>query len=328
MMKLKKLILDTDPFACKALNNWEYDKNTLRFFRGSSNFIYDFKYNNARYFLRLTNKEDKSLEQIYAEREYLLYLRDNNYNSCYLVKSKSGNYVETIETKEGIFYAVVFNEVKGKTLDINEMTEKQFEKWGESLGKLHYLSMGYTLIKNLRKSYKDTFCFIEEILSEALNEDDAKKELENLRKYFSTLQIDDSNYGLIHYDFELDNVFWDEKKNEFNVIDFDDSMYHWYVMDIVCGLRDLESMNEKKSKLAFKSFIKGYEKYKKIDKKLLDRIDLFDRFEKLYRFTRLLRSLKDSDFKQKPDWLKVVRPKLLKVSNELREGFKKYTYES
>ena len=40
------------------------------------------------------------------------------------------------------------------------------------------------------------------------------------------------NYGLVHYDFEPDNVFWDDGKKECSVIDFDDGIYCWYGLDL------------------------------------------------------------------------------------------------
>lgn len=39
--------------------------------------------------------------------------------------------------------------------------------------------------------------------------------------------------GLIHYDFETDNIFYDEEESCYYTIDFDDSMIHW-VRDGYC----------------------------------------------------------------------------------------------
>lgn len=45
---------------------------------------------------------------------------------------------------------------------------------------------------------------------------------------------------MIHYDFEFDNVFYDDESTTCNIIDFDDAMYHWYAMDIELTLDSLQ----------------------------------------------------------------------------------------
>ena len=55
------------------------------------------------------------------------------------------------------------------------------------------------------------------------------------------LPSDHGIYGLIHYDFETDNVFYEQETGQFYPIDFDDAVYHWYVQDIE---RALDSLNE------------------------------------------------------------------------------------
>lgn len=48
------------------------------------------------------------------------------------------------------------------------------------------------------------------------------------------------DYGLIHYDFKYDNVFYHAEQDICWVIDFDDGMYHWFAMDIQRALQSLE----------------------------------------------------------------------------------------
>jgi len=45
------------------------------------------------------------------------------------------------------------------------------------------------------------------------------------------------NFGLIHFDFELDNLCWEDALIQ--MLDFDDCAYHWYAADITYALRDL-----------------------------------------------------------------------------------------
>ena len=69
-------------------------------------------------------------------------------------------------------------------------------------------------------------------------------ELALLLGVFEQLTINQDNYGLIHYDFEPDNVFYDENSQRCSVIDFDDAMYHWFMMDIVQALEAIRDEME------------------------------------------------------------------------------------
>ncbi len=37
----------------------------------------------------------------------------------------------------------------------------------------------------------------------------------------------------------MDNVFYDEQSDTFNPIDFDDAVYHWFIMDVEQSLNNL-----------------------------------------------------------------------------------------
>ena len=97
MMKLKNLVCDTDQVANEILKNWDHDRNSLNFWRGSANYVYFFKNEKEIYWLRFSKKDENSLEQIEAEIEFLLYLKESGFPVVYPIKSKNNKYVEVIE---------------------------------------------------------------------------------------------------------------------------------------------------------------------------------------------------------------------------------------
>lgn len=324
MMKLKNLVADTTLVAKKAMENWEYDNGTLKFWSGSSNTLYYFEHKNEGYFLRLSHEEDATEKKICGELDFLIDLGENNYNSSYPVITKRGNFYKVIETDLGAYYAVVFKQLKGKPIDVNEFNEKNFEDWGKALGKLHKISQDYIPMSSMkRRSWKDIINFSRDVLSEFPHEKEAIEEVNRVEEWLSSLHITNENYGLIHYDFEPDNVFWDKESNTFNVIDFDDSMYHWYVMDIMNTLDEVKKIKDDNVESEKKAFLRGYSSVKDIDKELINETDKFQRFYNVYTFTRLIRSLEGNDFKEKPDWLESVRLKLTSKCNKLRKDFDK-----
>ena len=79
MLKLKYLFQNKD-LAHMLLSNWENDNedsNLLNYCRISSNAVYWCKNQGNTFFLRFVSAEEKSMEKILAELEFLRYLRDS-----------------------------------------------------------------------------------------------------------------------------------------------------------------------------------------------------------------------------------------------------------
>lgn len=323
MMQLKNIIIETDSVAKELLKNWNYDENSIHFWRASANYIYIFTHNSEKYYLRFVQEEDNTVEQIESELEFLAYLNSNNYPCAYAIESKNRRYIETITVEEGSFYGVVFKEAKGNIIDIEELSELQAETWGKTLGVLHNLSINYNPNKYSRQSYKDKLQFIQNVLSDFPEEKEALAELKRVDNWLSSLPVTKDNYGLIHYDFELDNVLLNKVTNTFTAIDFDDSIYHWYVMDIVCALRDLKELEEEQAESKLNSFLKGYSLEKSLPSNLTELMPRFERYLNLYMFSRLLRAMKNNNYTYSEEWLVGLKIKLTNYCNHYREGFKK-----
>lgn len=301
------------------LRNWEYDEESLelfKYYRISSNAIYPFQLNGKTQFLRFSPKGEKDKGNILAELDFISYLASNQYGVLKTAAAKNGKKIVEMQTPWGDYYASVFKRVAGVQLNKTDLSDQVIISYGKSLGKLQKLSSEYKPLNNKRWSYKDVLNWILTILDEFPNEKLASKETELLQKYFDSIPMTKDNFGLIHYDFEYDNVFYDEKTKLCYVIDFDDSMYHWYVMDIersVSSLQDCiqpEVLQQKKQ-----MFMDGYRTEFEIPDKMLSLLPACRRFAHLYGYVRVLRSLKDK-WGHEPEWLIHLRASLTEAMKE------------
>jgi Ser/Thr protein kinase RdoA (MazF antagonist) len=326
-MNLDKMVQGTksNSIALELIHLWEHDIDSLKFWRASSNYVYRFEKDAVRYFLRLTNEEDRTREQIEAELDFMQFLNEQGYPAVHYIPSKSGARLESRDTEIGTVHAVVFSQAVGMTVELTAMSEQQLVQWGCSLATLHKLSESYSqpVEASPRMSHLDVLLFISSVLREHPNETAAASELERMNQWLSSLPISVEDYGLIHYDFELDNVFWDERLKRFSVIDFDDAMYHWYVMDIVSTVRDLNVGEEEELTQSLELFLQGYRSVKPISDSLLQQYTRFQRFNDLYGFARVLRSLENSRLEQDPPWLIKLHAKLTLFCDRARESFQK-----
>ena len=312
MMKLRHLF-NNQALAQMLVKNWCYDEPSLelfQYFRISANAIYPFRINGEVCFLRYCPTSEKKKENILAELEFVAYLRSQQFPALEPVPAKSGEVMVQKMTPWGEYYASVFKRVKGKEISESGSDDKILFAYGAALGHLHRLSSEFTNPKTKRWTHVDVFNWIECELRQLDDERLALAELELLRETFADLPIHAENYGLIHYDFEPDNVFYDEISQACSVIDFDDAMYHWYIMDVtqaLCQLKTLAPGGEFAHKQA--AFIQGYRSQFTLDQAALALMPICRRFANLYRYTRTTRAMQE-DWENEPDWLVDLRAKL------------------
>jgi len=325
MMALKNMVrgLKNDSPAKQLIEFWDYDVGTLKFWRASSNFIYMFERNGERYFLRFIHEEDNAIENIQAEIDFLLYLIAEGYPAAAPVRSKHGKWIETIRiADDGRYYGVVFEQAKGIHLPLDQMTDRHVQQWGMSLASLHVLSELYPSRTTSRGSWIDALSYISSVLQRYPGEHGARKELEQLSVQLSVLPTDAEHMGMIHYDFETDNIFYEAEESRYHVIDFDDAMIHWYAMDIASAITDLVSQEEDDAKQKIEHFLTGYRSIKPLDERFIPLLPVFQKFADLYTLARLLRSVEDVELSGSQEWASQLKDKLLGACDRIGERYR------
>lgn len=306
--------------ATKLVENWKHDENWVKMWRASANFICYFRNNGCNYVTRFNCDSERSLENVESEIDLLLYLKSKNIQIAKPILSNNSRFIEKTQTQLGTFYSSVFERIFGDQHDIDDLKSENFIVWGKSLGQLH------KVFKEIPNEVE-----INRISHEVLFEEKVKenppidsielKEIENIRKWFKTLKKNKNNYGLIHYDFELDNVIWNDEG--LYTIDFDDSIYSWYVADIAYALRDLfnDGKELKIDDERFLLFIEGYRKENDISKEELKQMSDFYRLHHFISYKKLQRAIDLCISDSNPGWMNDLIEKLKKIKNSYYKGF-------
>lgn len=311
MLKLQYLH-NNEELAAMLLGNWEHDPESLhlfQYYRISSNAVYPFENTGHSQLLRFAPVAEKQKDNILAELEFIAYLREHGYGVLEAVASRTGSELIEAETTWGPYYASVFKRVAGVQLGSTELSDHIVYKYGVALGRLHQLSNEYTPVQPGRWTHKAVLEWILSVLAEFPGEEAAVAEARLLEEYFAGQPVTPENYGLIHYDFELDNVFYDEATDTISAIDFDDAMYHWYVMDIEQALDSLEgeaAPEEYEHKKQI--FMNGYVSRRPLPQEGPS-MAACRRFADLYGYARILRSAAEQG-ENEPDWLTSLRSRL------------------
>lgn len=319
MLKLKDLVENFD-LAKEALQHWQYDAETLddclQYFRISSNAIYPFHQNGRLCFLRLAPVGEKLLTNLQGELEFILYLRENNYPALEPLQAKEGEYILTLTTQWGDYYATAFYAVEGEPIEDTDFSEDVCLAYGKALGRMHQLSSPF--VPTVRKQSHEALL---ELMEKRLTDFRCEKALfdclAELRRVLSDLPKDAAHYGLLHYDFECDNVFYDEDTGTCNVIDFDDGIYHFYALDVEQAVDSIyEEAPEELAENAVKAFLSGYQSEFSYDGDEQVR-SVMRRFCDLYSYTKLLYCLSES-VEDEPDWMVELKEKLSRKAAYLK----------
>lgn len=311
------------PLPDSLVDLWFRDYDSVEFIRISANCVLRFKAEDRAFVLRVNSERERSVEQWAAEIGFVNYLAESGLRVAKPVLSRNGSCVGSVETAMGLLHASVFEAMPGRICyELSDLTPGMLTAWGHALGALHQQSQGYVNGAG-RPSWRDHLRLIETYLP--TTEQGAWKQLEQVRAKLDKLPVNDGSFGLIHFDFELDNIVWDG--DSAGIIDFDDCAYYWYAADIAFALRDL--FEDRADRVDLNSepyglFIQGYRAARDIGEDDLHLIPLFLRMHNLMVFAKLVRTLEDGRQPIEPEWMDGLRTKLLNALQRYRDAFAEY----
>lgn len=305
----------TCPIAQDAIRPWAHEHGPVRFVRASANVIFRFSATGGEYVLRLTPTQHRSPAAIAAELVFLRHLATAGVPLAGPVPALSGPEVRTVDTRLGSFHATVFAALHGTQYELSDLPAHCLTRWGQALGRLHHAARGHPGTGRPR--------WTDQLPALPAEEADARRLLHRVTDRLARLPATTENFGLIHGDFELDNLIWTAGHIPM-IVDFDDSAHHWLAADIAFALRDLrdpETGHLDPHQPAVRDFLQGYRTQHPVADPDLARIPLFLRLHDLTTFAGLLHALDLSQADASPDWLVTLRRKLTRKLDSYRCQF-------
>jgi Ser/Thr protein kinase RdoA (MazF antagonist) len=310
------------PVAPLAARCWQFDLDTLRYVRSSANHIYAFARGEQELYLRLSPASEREKGQIAAELDFVKHVAERGVAAARPVPSAGGKLVESLAASDGLYHAVVFEGLKGQQwVQSLEMSDAMLRQWGRTVASMHEAAKDFKpAAKRRRKSWKDLFGWARKVL-EPEREEAAKAELERAIGWMESLPAEEGNFGLAHGDLELDNLVWDGKR--FQVLDFDDCLYHWHAADVAAALEDLWLADGGAKSKKVGQFFKGYREVRADEGIERGDIPKFIRSFQLIDLARLIAAYRDTDARDYAPWLVAMRRRHDGKMQSLRGEFQK-----
>lgn len=224
--------------ASAAARLWGGQIHSLEQISNSANYVFSFIESNEGRCLRLTPNSERTENQIKAELDFVIYLRQSGkINAMLPFASVNNRFVEELKFADGSLFACVFEEARGERFrhDSAGDNKKHFRLRGKTLGQIHALSKKHVPSGDFRRFTWDE----DKLLIEAENflpesERAVWKELEALKERLQNYPKSVETFGLIHGDFGETNFRC--QNDRLNVFDFDDCCYHWFIYDLAVSI--------------------------------------------------------------------------------------------
>ena len=180
--------------------------DSLIYVRSSANHIFRLQQDGQPRYLRLAHESERSASAIEAELDFVRHVASTRLPTAQPLVSRNGRLVEEVSDQSQRYSAVLFAGLHGDQLELDALDEAGYRAWGRALGMAHRASQTFP-VRQERSNWREQ---IEFALRELPPEETAVAQvLQAGLNWLDALTIPDRDYGLIHGDFELDNLIWD-----------------------------------------------------------------------------------------------------------------------
>lgn len=313
MLKLKWLFENYD-LAKECLRLYDHREEgldkMLAHFRISSNAIYPFRSTAGTVcFLRLSPLEEKPTGDVLSELRLIEWLIDNGYPAMRPCPMHDGSTCTVLDTRWGAYNVSCFEAVPGNTLEDCEGTPGLVRGYGKTLGRLHALMKRYPYA-DTRRDHTALTAEIRERFKLHGAPDALLREWDAVTAGLAELERNNDTYGVIHYDFEADNVLWDDRTDSYGVIDFDDAIRCWYALDVARAVDCLDDVDPDLDPAEAKALLlAGYREETPFTDGQEATLPLMRRLVSLQEYGTILHALSDCGGSE-PDWMTTIIGKL------------------
>ena len=318
-----KYLFENYELAKECLKRYDHSERyldeMLKHFRISSNAIYPFYANDKAKicYLRLSPIAEKSPSEVSSEIRFILWLLEHGFPIMKPYPMKNGKLNDVISTQWGTYNVSCFEEVSGETLEEIDGGLELARGYGAILGELHNLSEEYPY-SGERMTHTELLAKVKEQLERYHAPEVILSQCEILSADLSVLDKSKDSYGLIRYDFEPDNVVYDEESRQFSVIDPDDSICCWYALDVARTIDAMDDVVEKESeKQAVRAFLEGYRSKRPFTEEQTASMHLMRRLVSLQEYATILHVLSEPS-EEEPEWMTQIKEKLNRKAEHIK----------
>ncbi|UCM86579.1 phosphotransferase enzyme family protein [Streptomyces marincola] len=285
--RLKRTVTDAwvSPVADQVAAAWGRPPGTAKWLRSSACHVFVLPGDDQRY-LRFIPDTCRGPAAVAAVAGLMARLHDRGAAVVRPVPSASGALTETVDTALGAMHAMVVEAARGERTEVSALTPTRARHWGRALARLHAHAAG------LGTGLPDRFREIRLVPRLFAGDTALIEAAAGLAALMDGLPRDPGRLGVIHGDFELDNMTW--RGDTPVAYDFDEAGVSWYGADIVSALRELTDDTgrpEPRHRERYDAFLAGYRDVRPLGEEDLAHLPLFTGLNAATFLVRVTRAL-------------------------------------
>lgn len=233
---LARLVDDAwcSPVADAVAARWGCAEGTARWWRSSASHVFvlpDTPEPGAERYLRFVPERYAAYGRFTEVASLMERLHGGGLALSAPVRSSGGLLAETVQTTLGTVRAMCVEGAPGESVGLDALSERQAHAWGALLAHTHEHAAG------LRDGLPHALDGIGRAAELYPDDTELAAAVGRIGSRLAGLPRDPARYGVVHGDFELDNLAWEGDVPR--AFDFDEAALSWYAADIAHALRDL-----------------------------------------------------------------------------------------
>ena len=260
--------------------------------------------NNREYFFKVYRYGFRTIDEIRAEIQLLIVLKDSDIPATEPVMKTDGEYITRFTVTEGLRYGVLYTSAGVTSPDQVKETDEYNRRLGHYIGSIHkawdridypvnrrhldiptFIDNSMNYIREYRQWYTFDIDFLEEV-SEKTKE-----------RIGSAFHKDKPGYGICHGDFNPGNIRLDSNDNPV-LFDFDFCGYGWRIYDISVYINAFslgwDNTGMEKRKRRREAFLEGYRAVMQLSDNEFNNMYLFVPFRRIFNIGTLYISMSNT----------------------------------
>ena len=313
--RLAQTVTDSrrSPVADQVAAAWGCPAGAARWWRSSASHVFVITRDDGRRFLRMVPGTYRGQDGVASVVRLMAELSRTGSAVVRPVAAESGSLTMSVPTELGVMHAMVVEAAPGDQVDVDDLTEQRARSWGQALARLHGDAAG------LRAGLSGSFGELAEVAGLFAADTPLTAATRTLSDWTGRLPRDEARWGVVHGDFELDNMAW--AAGQPVAYDFDEAAVSWFAADIAFAVRDLADASGQiaaEYQASFDAFIAGYRSLRPLGDQDLASLPLFAGLHAAVTLVRIARALGEPG-RDEPGWLAQLRAKLAGRSRALRQ---------
>ena len=312
--RLKRTVTSAweSPVADQVATAWGYPAGTAKWWRSSASHVFVLPDPRGKRYLRFVPDACRAAGAVEPVSVLMHRLASGGAAVVTPVPTETGSLTATVPTELGTMHAMVVEAAAGHEIDAEDLTDDLAREWGRALALVHDGAAGSDV------DLPEAFAELAEIPDRFAADPALVKAAVRLADGLARLPRDRSRFGVVHGDFELDNLAWDAGRA--TAFDFDEAAQSWYAADIAYALRDLTGPDgepDPSRRPLVQAFVAGYRGVRALDDADLANLRLFAGAHAACSAVRIARALEWSGTDE-PEWRAELRADLTGMAGAQR----------